>query len=111
MKKTLIAVATITLIGLSTPASAVDLDKVGKKIYDRAFGRGCGACHDIATNPQLSALIKAGNLDLAKFTQVVKKGKNGMPAAIAEIMKIKPVKKANLSEDEAISAVYNFLSK
>ncbi len=114
MKKTLIITATIALIGLSAPsfaASEADLEKVGKKIYDRAFGRGCGACHDITTNPQLSKLIKAGTLDKAKFTKIVIEGKNGMPAALKEMMKIKPVVKAGLSEEEAIDAVYKFLSK
>ncbi len=114
MKKTLIAVATIALIGLSSTsfaASDADLQKVGKKIYDRAFGRGCGACHDISSNPQLAALIKANKLDKAKFTKIVTEGKNGMPAALKEIMKIKPVVKAGFTEEEAIDAVYMYLSK
>ncbi|MCK5889291.1 MAG: cytochrome c [Methylococcales bacterium] len=111
MKKTLIALAGITLIALSGQASAADELKVGKKIYDRAFGRGCGACHDIASNPQLAELIKSGDLDLASFTTTLKEGKNGMPKAVAAIMAVGPVKKAGYSEDEAIAAVYKFLSK
>jgi mono/diheme cytochrome c family protein len=111
MKKRLIAIATVALIGLSSPSYAVDLDKVGKKIYDRAFGRGCGSCHDIASNPQLAALIKAGKLDLAKFTKILKEGKNGMPAAMTAIMAVGPVKKSGLSEEEAIKAVYGYLNK
>ncbi|NOQ34759.1 MAG: cytochrome c [Methylococcaceae bacterium] len=111
MKKLLIATAAMTLIGLSSPSMAEGDAKVGKKIYDRAFGRGCGACHDIASNPQLADLIKAGKLDRATFGTVLKEGKNGMPKAIATIMGIKPVKKAGLSEEEAIDAVYTFLSK
>ncbi|MDQ7090014.1 MAG: cytochrome c [Methylococcales bacterium] len=114
MKKILITAAMITLIGLSSPsfaASDADLEKIGKKIYDRAFGRGCGTCHDIASNPQLAALIKGGNLDKAKFAKILREGKNGMPAALKNIMGIKPVIKAGLSEDEAIDAVYKFLSK
>jgi len=114
MKKILIAAATIALMGLSAPsfaASDADLEKVGKKIYDRAFGRGCGACHDIATNPQLAELIKKGELDKTKFAKIVTEGKNGMPAALKEIMKIKPVVKAGFTEEEAIEAVYKYLSK
>ncbi|MCK5871820.1 MAG: cytochrome c [Methylococcales bacterium] len=111
MKKTLITLAGITLIALSSQAFAVDELKVGKKIYDRAFGRGCGACHDIASNPQLAELIKAGKLDLAKFSTILREGKNGMPAAMTTIMGIGPVKKSGYSEDEAIAAVYKYLSK
>ncbi|MCK4494240.1 MAG: cytochrome c [Methylococcales bacterium] len=111
MKKTLIALAGITLIALSSQASAADELKVGKKIYDRAFGRGCGSCHDIASNPQLAELIKAGKLDLARFTKILKEGKNGMPAATTAIMSVGPVKKAGYSESEAIGAVYKYLSK
>jgi len=112
MKKTLGALAGVALIVLSGQASAAaDEMKVGKKIYDRAFGRGCGACHDISSNPQLAALIKAGELDKASFSDTLKNGKNGMPKAMAAIMAIGPVKKSGYSEDEAIDAVYKFLSK
>ena len=111
MKKSLGALAGIALITLSGQALAADEMKVGKKIYDRAFGRGCGACHDIASNPQLADLIKAGELDKASFADTLKNGKNGMPKAMAAIMAVGPVKKAGYSEDEAIDAVYKFLSK
>jgi mono/diheme cytochrome c family protein len=111
MKISLGALAGVALIALSGQALAADELKVGKKIYDRAFGRGCGACHDIASNPQLASLIKAGELDLASFSNTLKNGKNGMPKAIAAIMAVGPVKKAGYSEDEAIAAVYKYLSK
>jgi len=111
MKKLLLAVSTIALLSLGAQASADQDIKVGKKIYDRAFGRGCGACHDISSNPQLTALIKAGELSEASFAATLKEGKNGMPKAMAAIMAVGPVKKAGYSEDEAISAVYNYLSK
>ena len=75
------------------------------------FGRGCGACHDIDSNPQLASLIKAGKLDKEKFAKVLENGKNGMPAAMKAIMAIKPVKKAGLTEEEAVDAVYKYLSK
>jgi mono/diheme cytochrome c family protein len=110
MKKSLGAIAGVALIALSGQAFADEI-AVGKKIYDRAFGRGCGACHDIASNPQLASLIKAGELDLATFSTTIKNGKNGMPKAIDAIMAVGPVKKAGYSEDEAIAAVYKFLSK
>lgn len=111
MKKILGTIAGIALIGLSGQALAADEMKVGKKIYDRAFGRGCGACHDIASNPQLAELIKSGDLDKDSFAETIKNGKNGMPKAVEAIMAVGPVKKAGYSEDEAIDAVYKFLSK
>jgi len=111
MKKLLLAVSTVALLGLSAQASADEEMKVGSKIYDRAFGRGCGACHDISSNPQLAALIKAGELPLASFATTLKEGKNGMPKAIAAIMAVGPVKKAGYTEDQAIAAVYKYLSK
>jgi len=111
MKKLLLAVSTVALLGLSAQASAASDIKVGKKIYDRAFGRGCGACHDISSNPQLVALIKSGDLTKANFATVLKEGKNGMPKAMAAIMAVGPVKKAGYSEDQAIDAVWNYLSK
>lgn len=111
MKKLLLAVSTVALLGLSAQASADKELKVGKKIYDRAFGRGCGACHDISSNPQLTALIKASELSEESFAKTLKEGKNGMPKAMAAIMAVGPVKKAGYSEDEAIAAVYKYLSK
>lgn len=110
MKKILLAVSTVALLGLSAQASSGNI-KVGKKIYDRSFGRGCGACHDISSNPQLVALIKSGDLTKANFSTILKEGKNGMPKAINAIMAVGPVKKAGLSEDEAIDAVWSYLSK
>lgn len=111
MKKLLLAISTVALLGLSAQASAVDELKVGKKIYDRAFGRGCGACHDISSNPQLIALIKSGDLDKENFATTLKEGKNGMPKAMDAIMAVGPVKKAGYSEDQAIDAVWNYLAQ
>ncbi len=110
MKKLLLAVSTVALLGLSAQASADEM-KVGKKIYDRAFGRGCGACHDISSNPQLVELIKAGELSEESFAKTLKEGKNGMPKAMAAVMAVGPVKKAGYTEDQAIAAVYKYLSK
>lgn len=98
------------LIAISGQVAA-DEAEIGGKIYDRAFGRGCGACHDIASNPQLKELIKAGKLPKDQFAKVLKEGKNGMPKAVEAIMAVGPVKKAGLTEDQAIDAVYAYLSK
>lgn len=111
MKKSLIAAAGFAFIVLSGQAMAAGDVKVGKKIYDRAFGRGCGACHDISSNPQLRELIKSGALDREKFGTVLKEGRNGMPKAMDQIMSLGPVKKAGLTEEQAIDAVYEYLSK
>lgn len=110
MRKSLAVIAGVTLIALSGQALADEL-AIGKKIYDRASGRGCGACHDIASNPQLASLIKAGKLDIETFSAAIKNGKNGMPKMISAIMAVGPVKKAGYSEDEAIAAVYKYLGK
>lgn len=80
---------------------------VGMKIYDRAFGRGCGTCHDVAPNPNLFEVVK--KLSMGEFATVLKNGKNAMPKAVDAILAVGPVKKAGYSEDEAIEAVYNYL--
>jgi mono/diheme cytochrome c family protein len=108
MKKSLITLG-IALVALNGQAFADEQIEIGKKIYERAFGRGCGTCHDIASNPQLTALIKAGQLDRAKFESVLKEGKGGMPKAIEEIMKNKAVEKAGYGEDQAVDALYKYL--
>ncbi len=109
MKKSVVVAATIALSGLFGQALADEQLEIGKKIYERAFGRGCGTCHDIASNPQLTALIKGGQLDRARFEQVLREGKGGMPKAVGEIMKQKAVEKAGYSEEQAIEALYKYL--
>lgn len=115
MKNVFVAVTGLAFVALSGqvlaeagPAPAHHIE-IGKKVYERAFGRGCGACHDISSNPQLPKLIDAGKLDKAKFAKVLKEGQNSMPKAMATIMELAPVKTANMSEDDAISAVYDYL--
>ncbi len=110
MKKSLGTLAGIVLIALSGSALADEQLDIGKKIYERAFGRGCGTCHDIASNPQLAANIKAGTLDRAKFEQILREGKGGMPKAMDEIMKQKVVEKAGYTEELAIDALYKYVS-
>jgi mono/diheme cytochrome c family protein len=110
MKKSLATVAGIVLIALSGSALADEQLEIGQKIYDRAFGRGCGTCHDIASNPQLSANIKAGTLDRGSFEKILKEGKGGMPKAIDEIMKNKAVEKAGYGEDQAVDALFKYIS-
>lgn len=109
MKKSLGSLAGIALIAMSGNVFADEAIEVGQKIYERAFGRGCGTCHDISSNPQLTANIKAGTLDRAKFEKVLKEGKGGMPKAIEEIMKQKAVEKAGYGEDQAVDALYKYL--
>jgi hypothetical protein len=110
MKKSLGTIAGIVLIALSGSALADEQMEIGQKIYERAFGRGCGTCHDIASNPQLPALIKAGTLDRARFEEVLRNGKGGMPKAMDEIMKNKAVEKAGLTEELAIDYLFKYIS-
>ena len=109
MKKLLGTLAGVVFIALSGQAFANEATEIGEKIYNRAFGRGCGTCHDIASNPQLSALIKAGTLDRAKFETTLREGKGGMPKALDTIMELGPVKKSGYGETQAIDALYEYL--
>ncbi|MDP3007488.1 MAG: cytochrome c [Methylococcales bacterium] len=109
MKKSLTTLVGVMLITLSGSVFAGEAEEIGQKIYERAFGRGCGSCHDIASNPQLSALIKDGKLDRASFENTLKNGKGGMPKAIETIMSLAPVTKAGYGEDQAVDALYAYL--
>jgi cytochrome c551 len=84
---------------------------LGKKIYERALGRGCGTCHDIDSNPQLKKLIADGKLDRKTFGDVLKNGKGDgkMPKVLDAIMALEPVKKAGMSEEQAVDALYGYL--
>ena len=108
MKKTIGTLAGIALIALSGQAYSADTEN-GKKIYDRAFGRGCGTCHDIASNPQLTPLIQSGALDRARFEQVITDGKGGMPKALDVIMGLKFIQKKGLTKDQALDDLYEYL--
>jgi hypothetical protein len=119
--KKFVACATLTVglgmnAGLATAADAlceIDGDKVdmktwvGMKIYDRAFGRGCGTCHDVSPNPNLFESVK--KLSVKDFGAVLKNGKNAMPKAVDAILAVGPAKKAKYDEKEAVEALYNYL--
>ena len=112
MKKSLGIIAGVALLALSgqTFAASNEVSEeiwVGSKIYDRAFGRGCGACHDISSNPNLKESVK--NLSKDEFIEVLKNGRNGMPKAGAAIAAVGPVKKAGYSEEQAFDAVYAYV--
>ena len=119
MRKLLVATAGLAIATLSgqvlAAGSATHHIEIGKKIYERAFGRGCGACHDISSNPQLPKLIDAGKLSREKFGKVLKEGQNSMPKAMETIMELGPVKTANFDPDPAkaqeiaIDSVYEYL--
>lgn len=109
MKKLVLALSTVAVMGLSGAAFADEQLDIGQKIYERSFGRGCGTCHDIASNPQLFDLVKSGKLTRASFEQTLKDGKGGMPKAIAAIMEVGPVKKAGYGEDQAVDALFAYL--
>lgn len=110
MKKSLATAAGIALLALSSQALADEATEIGGKIYERAFGRGCGTCHDISSNPQLSANIKAGTLTREKFETTIREGRGGMPKAIEAIMAVGPVKKAGYTEQQALDALWAYLS-
>ena len=76
MNKSLGLAATAALIALSGQAFAAsnvvsEEIWVGGKIYDRAFGRGCGACHDISSNPNLQESVET--LSKKEFIDVLTK--------------------------------------
>ena len=81
---------------------------VGAKIYDRTFGRGCGTCHDVSPNPNLLESVK--KLSKEEFAAVMIDGRNGMPKAVDAMMTVGPVKKAGMSSDDAITAIWTYLS-
>jgi mono/diheme cytochrome c family protein len=82
---------------------------LGMKIYERAAGRGCGTCHDVRPFPDLSQSIK--KLSKEEFLNVVKNGRPGtiMVAMAPQIMSIDLVKKACMTEDQALDALYAYL--
>lgn len=80
---------------------------VGSKIYERAFGRGCGTCHDVRPNPDLLQSVQKLSRD--EFAEVLKNGRGGMPKADDAIMQISLVEKAGITKEQAIDAIYTYL--
>jgi mono/diheme cytochrome c family protein len=113
--KQLIAITLLmALCSLTSTTHAAESTKVseeiwvGKKIYDRAFGRGCGTCHDMASNPDL--LQSVTKLTQDEFISIIKTGRNGMPPAGDEILSMKLVKKYGYTEDDkGFNALYSYL--
>lgn len=83
--------------------------EIGEKIYARALGRGCGACHDGGTNPNLHESAKKLTRD--EFKTVLVNGRAGMPKIMGAIMSLPAVKNANLTEDQALDALLAYLTK
>jgi len=86
--------------------AAPDAD-IGEKIYNRAFGRGCGTCHDVQPNPNLHESVNKLSRD--EFKAVLINGRNAMPKAMDIIMAMGPVKSANMSQDDAVDSLIAFL--
>jgi len=108
MKKTLGLAAAFALMFSGQVFAEVSEDiKIGAKIYERAFGRGCGTCHDVSSNPNLLESVK--KLSKEEFINVLKNGRNSMPKAVGAIMDVGPVKKAGYTEEQALEAIYNYL--
>lgn len=108
MKKILMAMALVALSGQAFATEDANKE-VADKVYKQAFGRGCGACHDTAPNPNLVKNINEGTLDEKKFEEVLKEGRGGMPKAVAAIMAVPAVQKSGLTEQQVIDALYKFL--
>jgi mono/diheme cytochrome c family protein len=79
----------------------------GKTIYTRAFGRGCGTCHDVKPNPNLFESVN--KLSKEDLTKVLVEGKNAMPKAMDQIMAVGPVKSAGLTPDQAVDSLIMYL--
>ena len=80
---------------------------IGEKIYTRAFGRGCGTCHDVQPNPNLFESVN--KLSKEELTKVLVEGRNAMPKAMDTIMSLGPVKSAGLTQDQAVDALIAYL--
>ena len=81
--------------------------EIGEKIYTRAFGRGCGTCHDVQPNPNLFESVN--KLSKEELTKVLVEGRNAMPKAMDQIMALGPVKSAGMTQDQAVDALIAYL--
>ena len=80
---------------------------IGEKIYSRAFGRGCGTCHDVQPNPNL--FESANKLSKEEFTKILVEGRNAMPKAMDQIMSLGPVKSSGLTQEQAVDSLLLYL--
>jgi len=103
--KGMLLVAGLVFAG-ATVAGEPSVD-IGEKIYTRAFGRGCGTCHDVQPNPNLFESVN--KLSKEELTKVLVEGKNAMPKAMDQIMALGPVKSAELTQDQAIDSLIMYL--
>ena len=103
--KGLLLIAGLVMAGVSM-AGEPSAD-VGEKIYTRAFGRGCGTCHDVQPNPNLFESVN--KLSKEELTKVLVEGRNAMPKAMDQIMNLGPVKSAGLTQDQAIDSLIAYL--
>ncbi|CAL1239656.1 c-type cytochrome [Candidatus Methylocalor cossyra] len=106
-KKFLNAVLLAVGVSLVNAAFAEEPKELGEKIYKRAFGRGCGTCHDVQPNPNLFESVN--KLSREDFKTVLINGRNTMPKAMDTIMALPVVKNANLTQDQAVDALIAYL--
>jgi len=102
--KGILLVAGLVFAGASFADGNVE---IGEKIYTRAFGRGCGTCHDVQPNPNLFESVN--KLSKEELTKVLVEGRNAMPKAMDQIMALGPVKSAGLTQDQAVDALIAYL--
>jgi cytochrome c551 len=102
--KGMLLVAGLVFAGVSAADEPKD---IGEKIYTRAFGRGCGTCHDVQPNPNLFESVN--KLSKEELTKVLVEGRNAMPKAMDQIMSLGPVKSAGLTQDQAVDALIAYL--
>lgn len=108
MKRSLQLMTAVTFVLGSASAFAADPSaEVGEKIYTRAFGRGCGTCHDVQPNPNLFESVN--KLSKEELTKVLVEGRNAMPKAMDQIMALGPVKNAGLTQEQAVDSLIIYL--
>jgi mono/diheme cytochrome c family protein len=103
--KGMLLVAGLVFAGASIAAEPSA--EIGEKIYTRAFGRGCGTCHDVQPNPNL--FESANKLNKEEFTKVLADGRNAMPKAMDQIMALPQVKSAGLTQEQAVDSLIAYL--
>lgn len=106
--KTLKGILLLAGLVAVTPSFAGEASaEIGEKIYTRAFGRGCGTCHDVQPNPNLFESVN--KLSKEDLTKVLVEGRNAMPKAMDQIMSLGPVKSAGLTQEQAVDSLILYL--